>query len=138
MMRRIVVLPLPEAPSRTSTSPSATSKLMFSSTLAFPKRLLMPNTLAAAAGRVGSGSSRFGMSVSFAFTIQISINVQPVAREKQHTEDQERKQREDDRDRVRRFDLAFVELRENVERRSLCSSGEISGDENRRAKLADR
>jgi hypothetical protein len=42
---------------------------MFSSTLALPKRLLMPTTLAAAvAGRDGSGSSCFGMSVSLAFT----------------------------------------------------------------------
>ena len=47
MMRRMVVLPLPEAPSRTSDSPSATSKLMSSSTRDFLKRLLTPRTLAA-------------------------------------------------------------------------------------------
>src|ERR1700704_489719 len=56
MIRKIVVLPLPDAPSSTSTSPSATSKLMFSSTLVLPKRLLMPSTLAAAGGKVGLGS----------------------------------------------------------------------------------
>src|SRR5215208_1734539 len=91
MMRRIVVLPLPEAPSNTSTSPSPTSKLMFSRTLALPKRLLIPITLAAAVdgGALDAGSSGLGMNVSFAFTIWILIDVQPVTREKQHAEDQE-------------------------------------------------
>src|SRR5712671_4171241 len=56
MIRRIVVLPLPDAPSKTSTSPSATEKLMFSSTLVRPKRLLRPKTLAAACGEVGTGA----------------------------------------------------------------------------------
>src|SRR6185369_10455571 len=135
MMRRIVVLPLPEAPSSTRTSPSATSKLMFSSTLALPKRLLMPTTLAAAVGPAGSGSSRLGMSDSLAFTDL--VNVQPVTCEKQHTENQKRKQREHDRDRVRGFDLTFVELRENVERGGLSASGEIAGDKDRRTEFAD-
>ena len=48
MTRRIVVLPLPEAPSNTNASPSATSKEISSSTEVLPKRLLMPRTLAAA------------------------------------------------------------------------------------------
>src|SRR6185503_3168492 len=99
MMRRIVVLPLPDAPSKTSTSPSPTSKLMFSRTLASPKRLLIPTTLAAAAlgGALNTGSSGLGINVSFAFAISISVDVEPVTREKQHAEDQERKQREHDR-----------------------------------------
>src|SRR6185436_17423101 len=97
MMRRIVVLPLPDAPSNTSTSPSATSKLMFSSTLVLPKRLLRPNTLAAAGGgsfSVGGGST--GINVSLAFTMRILVDVEPIAREEQDAEDQERKQREHD------------------------------------------
>ncbi len=70
MTRRIVVLPLPDAPSKTNTSPSATSKLIFSSTLVLPKRLLIPTTLAAAGGEfaVDTGSADFGISVSLAFT----------------------------------------------------------------------
>src|SRR5215217_2160763 len=128
MMRRIVVLPLPEAPSKTSTSPSPTSKLIFSRTLALPKRLLIPITLAAAAGGgvLNTGSSCLESNTSFAFTIWILINVQPVTREKQHAEDQERKQREHDRDRIRGFDLTLVEFREDVQRRCLCSSRKIS------------
>src|SRR6185369_4640754 len=139
MMRRIVVLPLPDAPSNTRTSPSPTSKLMFSSTLALPKRLLIPTTLAAAdeGGALDAGSSCLGINVSFAFAILVSVDIQPVAREEQHAENQKRKQREHDRDRICGFDLALVELREDVQRRCLCSSREVSGHEDRRAKLTD-
>ena len=74
----------------------------------------------------------------FRFHDYASVNVEPVTREKQHAEYQERKQCQHDRDRVRRFDLAFVELCEDVERRGLCASGEISGYEDRRTKFSDR
>src|SRR3954465_8360575 len=67
-----------------------------------------------------------------------SVDVEPITREKQHAEDQERKEREHDRDRVRRLDLSFVEFRKDVERGCLGASREVAGDENRRAKLADR
>src|SRR5436190_6397381 len=117
MMRRIVVLPLPDAPSRTSTSPSATSKLMFSSMLVLPKRLLMPTTLAAAAGEglalAPGGVSGFGISVSFAFTPS-SINIQPIASKKQHAENQKREQGQHDGNCVCRFNLTFVELGKDV------------------------
>src|ERR1044071_8612235 len=122
MMRRIVVLPLPEAPSNTSTSPSATSKLMFSSTLALPNLLLRPITLAAA-GEVGifdTGSTTLGINVSFAFTMMGSVDIQPIACQKEHAEYQKRKKCENNSDRVCCFDLAFVELCEDVERRRLC------------------
>src|SRR4029079_7288095 len=126
--RRIVVLPLPDAPSNTSTSPSPTSKLMFSSTLALPKRLLIPTTLAAAAdgGAFDAGSSSLGINDSFAFAILNSVNIQPVARKEQHAANQKRKQREHDRDCICSLDLALVELREDVQRRRLCSSCKIS------------
>src|SRR5690242_17560848 len=117
MIRRIVVLPLPDAPSNTSTSPSATSKLMFSSTLVLPKRLLRPTTLAAAGGgslSAGGGSAGVGINVSLAFTMRILIDVEPIAREEQDAEDQKRKQCEHDCNRVRGFDLSFVELGEDV------------------------
>src|SRR5215213_2282235 len=138
MMRRIVVLPLPDAPSNTRTSPSPTLKLMFSSTLALPKRLLIPTTLAAASdgGALDAGSSGLGINVSFAFAISVSVDIQPVAREEQHAENQKRKQREHDRDRIRCFDLALVELREDIQRRRLCSSRKVSSHANRRAKLS--
>src|ERR1041385_6713953 len=91
MIRSIVVLPLPEAPSNTSTSPSPTSKLMFSSTLALPNFLLSPTTLAAAAdgGALDACSSNFGINVSFGFAIGFLVDVQPVTRKEQHAEDQE-------------------------------------------------
>src|SRR5215510_720836 len=136
MIRRIVVLPLPDAPSKTSTSPSATSKVILSSTLVLPKRLLRPTTLAAAGdGSLsdGAGSAGLGISLSLAFTIffhfelrisnrgflknshfAILIDVEPIAREEQDAEDQERKKRQHDRDRVRGFDLSFIELRKDV------------------------
>src|SRR6185503_17488815 len=146
MIRRMVVLPLPDAPSKTSTSPSATSKLMFSSTLVLPKRLLSPTTLAAAGGGSasdGAGWTGCGINVSLAFTIfsisnfAILVDVEPIACEEQHTEDQKREQREHNRDRVRCFDLPFVEFGEDVERGGLGASGEVSRNENRRTKLAD-
>src|SRR6185369_5514095 len=128
MMRRIVVLPLPDAPSNTSTSPSPTSKLMFSRTLALPKRLLIPTTLSAAAedGALDAGSSGLGIKNSFALAIVVSVNIHPVAREEEHAENQNRKQREHDRDRICGFDLALVELGEDVQRRRLCSSRKVS------------
>src|SRR5918999_1330569 len=136
MIRRIVVLPLPEAPSNTSTSPSATSKLMFSNTLVLPKLLLMPTTLAAAGGGSATGaagSTGFGMNVSLAFTNSIlSVNVEPITCKEEHAEDQEREEREHDRDRVRSFDLSFVERRKDVERGCLRSSREVSGNKDRR------
>src|SRR5205085_12485718 len=116
MMRRIVVLPLPDAPSSTRTSPSATSKLMFSSTLVLPKRLLIPTTLATAGGgsAIDAGGSGLGINVSFAFTRTTLIHVEPIASEEQHAEDQKREQGQDDGDCVCRLDLTFVELCEDV------------------------
>src|SRR5918997_1731729 len=99
MILRIVVLPLPDAPSNTSTSPSATSKLMLSSTLVLPKRLLIPTTLAAAAGALagdGACSTGFGVIFCVAFTIRILVDVEPVAGEEQHAEDQKREECEHD------------------------------------------
>ncbi len=66
------------------------------------------------------------------------INVKPIAREKENAEDEERKQSQHDRDCVGGLDLAFVELREDVEGRGLRASGEVSGHEDRRTKFADR
>src|SRR5215813_6759636 len=69
MIRRMVVLPLPEAPSSTSVSPSATSKEMSSSTDVSPNRLLRACTRAAA-GNPGSGT---GEELIISGTILIAL-----------------------------------------------------------------
>src|SRR6266550_1073520 len=73
MTRRIVVLPLPEAPSSTNASPSATSKEISSSTVVGPKRLLTARTPAAACGAVGleteAGVIRSGLILADLATI---------------------------------------------------------------------
>src|SRR6476661_5214227 len=98
MIRRIVVFPLPDAPSNTSASPSATSNVMFSSTLVLPKRLLTPTTLVAFCDAVVIGAGTFCSSISFSFAFKVSssIDVQPVACEEQHAENQKRKECQND------------------------------------------
>src|SRR5947209_533394 len=135
MMRKIVVFPLPEAPSRTSDSPSAMSKLMSSSTTAFLNFLLTERTLAAAVVSVRSPRFSAPPFVSLPKMVVISsgrisaltsFSVQPVAREEKYAEDEKRQEREHDGDRVRCLDLPFVKFREDVERRGLCAHRQIS------------
>src|SRR5687768_13506903 len=135
MMRRMVVLPDPEAPSSTSASPCPTSKLTSSSTRAPLKLLLTPRTLAAAtsATRVGS-SPRAPPPVSSSaicsgrVTSVTSLGFEPVAREEQDAEDGEGEEREDDGDGVGGLDLPLVELGEDVERRGLRAPCEVAGN----------
>src|ERR1043166_3009442 len=115
MIRRIVVFPLPEAPSNTSASPSATSKVIFSNTLVFPNRLLTPTTLVAfcdAGG--GTGTLYSSISFSFAFKVFSSVYIQPVAGENHRAENQKRKECQDDGGCVRSPDLTFVKFCKNV------------------------
>src|SRR5215212_4749670 len=152
MTRRMVVFPEPDAPSRTSASPSATSKLTSSSTRTPLKLLLKERTLAAgASGWAGAGrgprpAPASGVvsesSVTFSGSMTgsphlASLAFEPVAREEEDAEDGEGEEREHDGDGVGRLDLALVELGEDVERRGLRAPGEVARDQNRRAELAD-
>src|ERR1043165_50227 len=146
MMRRMVVLPLPDAPSNTSDSPSATSKSMSSKTTVPLNFLLTARTDAAGSLRDESSSRRtqspawlrcMDEDSSGSISQISSFSVQPITREKEQTEDSEREQRKHDGNGVGRFDLPLVELREDVERRGLSLQREVAGDENGRAELAD-
>src|SRR5947209_3269334 len=151
MMRSIVVLPLPEAPSRTSASPTPTSKETSSSTRAFLKLLLRPRTLAATSTDADSSgacrasprcaaplspagcASRLSSVLSVTcfgviLSVSVSLGFEPVAREKEREEDQEREEGQHDCDGVGGLDLPLVELGEDVERRGLRASGEVAGD----------
>ena len=93
MMRRIVVLPLPEAPSNTSTSPSATSKLMFSSTLALPN-CLTESKYTGSGRRRRRVRRRFNNPWNqclFSLHHHASVDIQPIACQKQHAEISETK-----------------------------------------------
>src|SRR4051812_1776445 len=146
MMRKMVVLPLPEAPSRTSDSPSATSKSMSSRTTV-PLNFLLTARIEAA-GSLPAASGRRAQSPAWLKWMEeedssdsisgvSSFSVEPITREEQQAEDSERKKGEHDGDGVGRFDLPLVELREDVERRGLGLEREVAGNENRRAELAD-
>src|SRR5919197_131143 len=108
MIRRMVVLPLPEAPKRTSASPTPTSKETFSSTRAFLKLLLRPRTLAATSAAAGAAGAA-----------PPSLGFEPVAREEEGEKDDEGEERQHDGDGVGGLDLPLVELGEDVERRGL-------------------
>src|SRR5215208_3535450 len=151
MTRRMVVFPEPDAPSRTSASPSATSKETSSSTRTPLKLLLRPRTLAAGASgwagaargplRPASGVASVS-SVTFSGSMTgsphwASLAFDPVAREEEDAEDGEGEEREHDGDGVGRLDLALVELGEDVERRGLRAARQVARDQNRRAELAD-
>src|SRR6185503_20892065 len=127
MILRIVVLPLPDAPSKTRISPSATSSEIFSSTPVLPKRLLKPMTLVAIGGALSLDADILCSSTnfSFAFTGCLSVYVKPVAGKKQHAENKKREECQNNGNGVCGLDLPFVEFREDIEWGGLCSSGEI-------------
>src|SRR5438552_10157467 len=140
MMRRIVVLPLPEAPSSTSASPWATSKWTSWRTSTSPYFLLRPWMLAAGGRCVAcSPEAELAASASLALVssvISCLLDLEPLAREEQDAEDHEGEQRQHDRDRVGGLDLPFVELGEDVQRRRLRAHGHVARDDDRRAELA--
>jgi len=56
------------------------------------------------------------------------IDIKPVACKEQYAENQKREKRQHNRDGIRRFNLAFVEFRKNVEWSGLRASGKIARD----------
>src|SRR5258708_23817304 len=98
MVRRIVVFPLPDAPSKTNVSPSATSKVMFSRTGVVPNRLLRPMTLAAMRDDFGASSVTRSVIIALLCCAENMLaRIQPVAGKEEHGKNQERQQSKHDR-----------------------------------------
>src|SRR6185503_9653272 len=139
MILRMVVFPLPDAPSNTRISPSATSSEMFSSTPVLPKRLLTPITRVAIGGALSLDVDILCSSTSFCFAFNgcLSVYVKPVAGKKEHAENEKREECQNDGNGVRGFYLPFVEFSEDIKRGGLCASGEVTGNENGGTEFTD-
>src|SRR5262245_5292690 len=115
MRRRIVLLPLPDAPSRTKSSPGATSRVTRSTVTSPANRFVTPSS-----------------------AIDTALAPLPLRVAQQEEEDEERQGRQHRRDRVGGRDVARLELREDVEGRRLRLQPQVSRDEDRGAELAER
>src|SRR5215475_5983475 len=167
MSRSVVLFPLPEGPSKTRLSPSAIEKLTSSRTCSEPNHLLNPRTiidcrervLGSAQARVswkeatispailtslylwGIGSGEWGVGAFSTANSPLPIPLllfKFLSREKNQREDCDRDHRQHGRDRVRAFEIAFIESGINVKRRGLRLHRQVAADNNRRAEFADR
>src|SRR6266404_3112544 len=64
------------------------------------------------------------------------LQIKLILRKEEKTEDHKRKQRKDNCDCIGRLNLAFVKLRENIQRCSLRSARKIPRHKDRRTELA--
>src|SRR5436190_11059133 len=119
IIRRTVLLPLPEAPSNTKSSPSAISSDTVSTTARPANRLVRPSRT------IDIGLSWFLLLLA-------------RGEAEQEEEDREGKQGQHGRDRVGVGDVSRLELGEDVEGRRLGLQPQVPGDHHGRAELAQR